>query len=293
MEICNKCYQSNGDGVSKIEFLNHNTIVSCDWLYANLNNEKLIVLDCSLRSNKSGIDPVINNVGIPKTTYFDLLNDFSDASSEWPNTFPSNYQFNKKCQELGINNDSIIVVYDTIGIYSSPRVWWMFQTMGHHNVFVLDGGLPAWTAREFAIPEFPNSSFRKGNFKGVKDVSRIKDFQFMKAYAPICTVQVLDARSKGRFDGLVPEPREGIKSGSIPYSVNIPFDDVLKDGYLKSKKELTEIFGVVSENKRPKVFTCGSGLTACILLLAAKHIGIQDLNIYDGSWTEWATKTQL
>jgi thiosulfate/3-mercaptopyruvate sulfurtransferase len=168
----------------------------------------------------------------------------------------------------------------------------MFQTMGHENVFVLDGGLPEWSKQNYPVSTTHKVSQNIGNFQGIKNSEVIKDFHFMKTYAPICTVQVIDARSKGRFDGTAPEPREGLKSGSIPYSINIPFQEVLADGKLKSKDELNDIFEIVKDNDRPKVFTCGSGLTACIILLAAKHIGINDLSIYDGSWTEWATKTQ-
>ena len=290
-ETCEKCYQSHGDGsVSKTNTLD-NTIVSCEWLNQHLTDTNLVVLDASSKSNVSGLKSDLEDVQIPNTRYFDLAKDFSEPGAEFPNTFPSAEQFNASCQQLGINKDSVIVVYDNLGIFNSPRVWWMFLAMSHHNIYVLNGGLPAWVSKGFATELKTEKTYPKGDFEGVKVLPQIKDFQFMETYAPLGTVQVVDARSKGRFDGTAPEPREGLRSGSIPYSMNIPFQEVLENGFLKSKSQLEEIFHEVKANKRPKVFSCGSGLTACILLLAAKHIGIDDLSIYDGSWTEWATKT--
>ncbi len=267
-----------------------NTIVSCEWLLENLNNKNLVILDASPQTNKSGLQAETDNVFIPNARHFNLAKDFSDVNAEFPNTFPSEHQFNTNSQKLGVNQDSIIVVYDNLGIYSSPRVWWMFQSMGHENVFVLNGGLPEWIKKDYPVNNSLHETFEKGSFQGKLDTSVIKDYTFMQSNASTCTSQVIDARSKGRFEGTAPEPREGLKSGAIPYSINIPFQEVIKGGCLKSKEELKEIFKKVISNKQPKIFSCGSGLTACIILLAAKHIGISDLHIYDGSWTEWATK---
>ena len=269
-----------------------NTIVNSKWLLENLYNKNLVILDASPKSNKSGLTSESENTFISNARHFDLAKDFIDTKAEFPNTFPSEHQFNANSQKLGINQDSIIVVYDNLGVYTSPRVWWMFQSMGHENVFVLDGGLPEWLKNGSPTSDKLREDYERGNFQGKIDKEVIKDFQFIQENASSNTSLVIDARSKGRFEGTAPEPREGLKSGAIPYSINIPFQEVLKDGCLKSKEELKEIFKEVISNKQPKVFSCGSGLTACIILLAAKHIGISDLHIYDGSWTEWATKVK-
>ncbi len=293
-QICNKCYQSDGDCDDPISsHTKNNTTVSCEWLLQNLNNKHLILLDASPKNNKSGLTSDVSNKHIPNSRYFDLVNDFSDTTAEFPNTFPSTEQFNANCQKLGINQDSIIVVYDNLGIYTSPRVWWMFQTMGHQDVYVLDGGLPEWIRNQYATVDFLSESSGLGNFKGVKNTYNIKSFEFIQTFGLDASIHLVDARSKGRFEGTTPEPREGLKSGAIPYSTNIPFQEVLDGGKLKSKQQLAAIFKDVINRDHPIVFSCGSGLTACVLLLAAKHIDIDDVAIYDGSWTEWATKNNL
>lgn len=267
------------------------TIVTSQWLFENRNNPNLIILDASVKKvtddNNSS-----KNIRIKGARYFDLKNNFSDKTSDFPNTFPSVQQFEAESQKLGINNSSIIVVYDNLGNYSSPRVWWMLKVMGHQNVFVLDGGLPNWIENGFPTEKITPQQCQVGNFKAKFESERVKNYEFIKSNLKNKTSLVIDARSKGRFNGTAPEPREGLKSGSIPNSVNIPFGDVLSYGKFKSEEELKAIFSKLNPKNKELIYSCGSGLTACIILLASELALPNKTSVYDGSWTEWAQKEQ-
>jgi thiosulfate/3-mercaptopyruvate sulfurtransferase len=256
-------------------------IVSSQWLFENLNNPNLIILDASQKAITSD-NEIKNRLQIAGSRFFDLKNNFSDSSSDLPNTLPNTAQFELESQKLGINSSSIIVVYDNLGIYSSPRVWWMFKTMGHQNIFVLNGGLPDWIKNDFPTEEKQPQQLELGNFKAHLNSENVKDFNFIKANLNNSNQIIIDARSSGRFNGTAPEPRAGLRSGSIPNSFNIPFGDVLKNGKYKSKDELKAIFSEINPEKKALIYSCGSGLTACIILLP------NSTSVYDGSWTEWA-----
>jgi len=263
-------------------------LVTSQWLFENLNHTELIILDASQKVITS---PKVNpneNLRIKGARYFDLKNNFSDKSADFPNTLPNAAQFEAECQKLGINESNLIVVYDNQGIYSSPRVWWMLKSMGHKNVAVLNGGLPDWLENEYPTEEIKSQQYEIGNFKAKLNSSAVKDYNYIKANTQSQQALVIDARSEGRFNGTASEPREGLRSGSIPNSINIPFGEVILNGKYKSEDELREIFTpLISENKE-LVYSCGSGLTACILLLASELIIPNKTAIYDGSWTEWA-----
>jgi thiosulfate/3-mercaptopyruvate sulfurtransferase len=262
-------------------------IVSSQWLLENLNHPDLIILDASQKAITSD-NEIKNSLQIAGSRYFDLKNNFSDSSSDLPNTLPNTAQFELESQKLGINSSSIIVVYDNLGIYSSPRVWWMFKTMGHQNVFVLNGGLPDWIKNDFPTEEKQPQQLELGHFKAHLNSENVKDFNFIKANLNNSNQIIIDARSSGRFNGTAPEPRAGLRSGSIPNSFNIPFGDVLKNGKYKSKDELKAIFSEINPEKKTLIYSCGSGLTACIILLAGELVLPNSTSVYDGSWTEWA-----
>ena len=222
--------------------------------------------------------------------FFDLENKFSDLKSDMPNTLPNQKDFQKESRALGINNDSNIVVYDNLGIYTSPRVRWMFKAMGHNNVAVLDGGLPEWVRNGYAIEDIEVAIYQAGNFTS-DPVHDLKwDMHDVLQNIEAKTAIVVDARSAGRFNGTAPEPREGLRSGNIPHSLSLPWGAVQNKGKMKTKKELSAIFEDLEIDERPMVFTCGSGLTACIINLAAEIVLDNPMSIYDGSWTEWAQK---
>lgn len=256
-------------------------IVSSSWLNSNLQDPNLILLDAS--------QPVNTEVKIEGTRTFDIKNVFSDTSSDLPNTFPDAKEFEKECQQLGINSSSKIVVYDSKGIFSSPRVWWMFKTMGYQNIAVLDGGLPEWVAQGHETVESKATQSERGNFKPYFNHKMITNCHFVESNIESQQSILIDARSAGRFNGTTPEPRAGLRGGHIPNSINLPYTEVLENGKFKSPTVLKKIFDNLNIKEQPLVFTCGSGITACIILLASEMANIKnEKSVYDGSWTEWA-----
>lgn len=262
-------------------------LVSAQWLFEQLENPKLVILDASPSSNKSNLVPEFTSIKIKGARIFDSENVFVDSEKEVPNMFPTEEKFTKECQRLGINNDSLIVVYDNLGIYMSPRVWWMFKSMGHKNIAVLDGGLSAWKKLNFPYEDYNQAKVSKGNFIASYQENYVKEASFILKNIKTETCAVVDARSTGRFLGELPEPRENMQSGHIPNSKNIPFRNVLNNGFMKPKDELKMVFKEVLDEKKPLVFTCGSGVTACIILLASELISDTEKYLYDGSWVEW------
>ena len=269
-----------------------NLIVDVNWLKEHLNDPNLIILDSSPKSAITG-ESGASNKYIPGARKFNLKEDFSDKQGEFPNTFPSIEQFTQGVRNLGINKDAFIIVYDNIGVYTSPRVWWMFKVMGHESVAVLDGGLPSWLEQGNDVVDELVSDFGSGNFEASLNSSWVKSYEEILENTTFCEFNILDARSSGRFKGIDPEPREWLKSGAIPNSMNIPYKDVLNGTRLKPKAELEEIFAEARSSGKEIVYSCGSGLTACIVLLAGRLAGIKSMNVYDGSWTEWAEKQGL
>ena len=266
----------------------NNSLVSVQWLAENLDAENLVILDASMppvtavSDKKTREEPAY----IPGTRRFDFDKEIRDKESHLPHMMPSPEMFTDESQKLGINKDSAMVAYDNAGIYASPRAWWMFRAMGHRQVAVLDGGLPAWIKAGFTtVSKLEDLPKQRGDF-----VSQPQDEFFSDSADVFIALHdhnfvVMDARSEGRFKGVEPEPRPGLRLGHMPHSVNIPFTSVLEDGGLASKAKLHSIFDKYKDKKM--IFSCGSGVTASILALAADQAEYKDLSVYDGSWSEW------
>lgn len=267
-------------------------IISAEQLKEELENENLIILDCSTKSNKTGIESKYQNIKIKGARYFDLKNDFSKKKSKFPNTLPNPNQFEINARKIGINKSSYVVLYDDIGIYTSARAWWMFKIMGHKNVSVLNGGLPEWMHKNFPIQKNYSSVYVKGNFKSDFQRNMISDIENVKSNLNNKNSVLIDARTPGRFSGKEEEPRKNLRSGNIPNSINIPFEYVLNAGKFKEKSELKLIFKKVNIESKELIFSCGSGVTACIVYLASELILKNKKSVYDGSWTEWASLVQ-
>ena len=266
-------------------------LVSITWLNSNIGAPNLIILDATIPKVTGG-DTLINKEQIPTSRFFDLKNKFSDVTAPFPNTFPSEEQFTKSTQELGINIDSAIVIYDEQGIYSSPRAWWLFKAFGHDNVAVLDGGFPAWKNANFEVEVKHCYQGKSGNFKASYRPEFMKFFEDVKKESQDKNHLIIDARSESRFKCLEPEPRAGLRMGTIPNSVNIPFEDLLVGQQFKSENELKQVFQKFAKEDDNLTFSCGSGITACVLALGAEMAGYKHLSVYDGSWTEWGTLVQ-
>lgn len=263
-------------------------LVSVNWLNSNLSEPNLIILDATIPKVTGG-DVSKSEEQIPTSRFFDLKTKFSDVSAPFPTTFPSEEQFTKSTQELGINNDSAIVIYDDQGIYSSPRAWWLFKAFGHDNVAVLDGGYPAWKKANFKVENKHNYKGKNGDFEAKYRPNLMKFFQDVKKESLDKNHLIIDARSEARFKCLEPEPRAGLRMGTIPNSVNIPFEDLLTGQQFKSEKELKQVFQKFAKEGDNLTFSCGSGITACVLALGAELSGFKNLSVYDGSWTEWGS----
>lgn len=259
-------------------------LVSVNWLHNNLNAKNMIVLDGTI--NKVFDE---SHQQIPNTKLFDIKNKFSDISAEFPSTFPSEEQFKQSARELGIHKDSAVVVYDDKGIYSSARVWWLFKAFGFDNVAVLDGGFPAWKKAGYSTANMKPYIGEFGDFETNFKPNLMVFFDGVVLASETKSHKIIDARSQARFNSLEPEPRVGLRMGTIPNSVNLPFEDLLKNNQFISDESVSLKFQKLAKKDDPIIFSCGSGLTACVLALGATMAGYKNLAVYDGSWTEWGS----
>lgn len=262
------------------------SLVSVKWLAENLSAENLILFDASMKP----IVPVPNAAPetpayIPGSLRFDFDNVLCDHNTSLPHMMPSPEFFTEEMQKMGVNEDSAIVAYDKVGLYSSPWARWMFLVMGHTQVAVLDGGLPAWVQAGYeTVPTLATPKGR-GNFASQPQGELIVDSKDVLQALTDFAYSVIDARSAERFKGQAPEPRAGLRGGHMPGAVNIPYTSVLENGKLLSKSKLQSILEPYRNKKL--IFSCGSGVTASLVALAAEQAGLKDLAVYDGSWSEW------
>jgi thiosulfate/3-mercaptopyruvate sulfurtransferase len=226
---------------------------------------------------------------IPGAVYFDI-DEISDHGSTLPHMLPPPEAFALHMRRLGIGNDATIVVYDGAGLFSAPRVWWTFRVFGANEVFVLDGGLPKWRAENRPI-EVGMTVRQPANFKPKFDKELVADLDRVEQALNSRSAQVVDVRPAARFRGKAPEPREGVRSGHMPGSMNVPASDLMENGTLASPEKIRaalEAGGVDPE--RPVIASCGSGVSAAVLWLALDAIGKPPQALYDGSWSDWGTR---
>lgn len=266
-------------------------LVSVNWLDDHLHDSKLLIFDASM-NKVSSIETTYSTLQIPTSQFFDIKNVFSDVNAIFPNTVPSESKFSEEARKLGVNSDSYIVVYDDKGIYSSARAWYLFKAFGFQNVAVLNGGLPKWKSVGYKLEKRKVQQIKEGNFTAVYDASKFKFFDDIQKSSNNENYLIIDARSEDRFKGILEEPRKDLRSGSIPNSVNIPYSKLLDGGSYKSIDSIQKEFNKINAKNQHLVFTCGSGVTACVLALGAELIGKSNNSVYDGSWTEYGTLTK-
>ena len=272
-------------------------LVNTDWLRKNLLSDNIKILDCSWHmpnSERSG-KLEFEACHIPGSIFFDI-DEFSDKKSTFPHTVLPDDKFSQMISDLGISNQDHIVVYDTLGIFSSPRVWWMFNYYGHNQISILDGGLIKWCKEKKEIESGKGKKYSKTTFKVNENHSLLKTYEDIKKNISNNSFQILDARSKGRFEGIDAEPRKNLRSGSITNSINLPWNECIDPDSkcFLGKPALEQKFKSLKINdSQPIVFSCGSGISACVIGKAFNIINNKPVNIYDGSWTEWATKEGL
>lgn len=274
-----------------------NTLVSVDWLLEHLDDSNVIVLDASYHLPTAKRDPDAEFVKqhIPGALRFDI-DEISDHDAELPHMLPTADQFDEAMQDLGVGAGMQVIVYDSLGLFSAARAWWMFRYFGHDDVAILDGGLPAWINAGQAVesgrgrvipPPYPFKSQVHSNW--VVDAQDLLDNINSNEYL------VLDARANPRFRGEAAEPRPGMRAGHIPGSANVPFSDLLdaESGCFQSSEVVRERFAEAGVDHRPVVVSCGSGVTACVLALGLELAGLPEPKLYDGSWSEWGGRDDL
>lgn len=268
--------------------------VSTSWLAENSNAPNLAVIDGTFFMPNEGRDAKAEYLSghIPGAVFFDI-DAIADHSSGLPHMLPQPAVFAAEMGKLGLSENMRFVVYDATGLMGAARVWWTLRIFGARDVRILEGGLPRWRAEGRALEagpvQRPPAVFTPSfNHSGVADALTVKRASETGA------AQIVDARASGRFKGETPEPRPGLRSGHIPQSVNVPWGEVVAEGRLKPAAGVEAAFTKAGVDlERPVITTCGSGVTAAILLLALESIGKSGVVLYDGSWSEWGARPDL
>ncbi|MDD9663142.1 3-mercaptopyruvate sulfurtransferase [Klebsiella pasteurii] len=269
--------------------------VAADWLAEHIDDPEIQIIDARMAppgQEQRNLNAEYQAGHIPGAVFFDI-EALSDHTSPLPHMMPRAEAFAVAMRELGVSSDKHLVVYDEGNLFSAPRAWWMLRTFGVERVSIVAGGLEGWRRDELpleqGLPELPEGEFDV-NF----DPQVIKRLTDVLLVSHEGSAQIVDARPAGRFNGLVAEPRPGLRSGHIPGALNVPWNELVINGELKTTDELNEIFARQGiDFERPIIASCGSGVTAAVVVLALTTLGVNGVSLYDGSWSEWGARTDL
>jgi thiosulfate/3-mercaptopyruvate sulfurtransferase len=269
-------------------------LVSTEWLAKHLGEPDLRVVDGTWHMPQLGRDARAEyaQAHIPGAVFFDI-DRIADRTTALPHMLPTAETFAAAVGALGIGSGDRVIVYDVRGVVSAARVWWTFRAFGHDRVAVLDGGLRAWKAEGRALEAAEPAPPRR-EFRATLRPELVRDLDAMRRNLSTRAEQVLDARSRGRFEGTEPEPRAGLRGGHIPGSLNLPYETLYRpDGTLLPPDALrSALLAAGVDLDRAVTTTCGSGVTASVLALALHLVGHPRVAVYDGSWTEWAGSSE-
>ncbi|CCN82114.1 putative 3-mercaptopyruvate sulfurtransferase [Vibrio nigripulchritudo SFn27] len=269
-------------------------LVTPEWVSQRINDQKVVILDASLDLMIPGAPEPANAGYIPGSLRFDYDKVVYDKSSPLPHMLPPEHEFQAHARAMGIDTDSVVVVYDQAGTYASPRAWWMFKTMGFDSVYLLEGGLRAWINAGYKTQCALSTPIGSGNFIAKLNEDLVYSSRDILNSISRENAYTFDARPRARYEGNVTEPRPGVRSGRIPGSHSLPFGELMNGDRFKPVSELTHLFNNWDINSESQlIFSCGSGVTAAILALAAYEVGFEKFSVYDGSWTEWGQRIEL
>lgn len=272
-----------------------NFLVSTGWLALRLQSPDVAVIDASwhLPATRRDAMAEYEEGHIPGARFYDL-DAGSAPGNALPHMLPTAEKFTRDMKALGVDNKNTVVVYDAAGLFSAARLWWMLNTFGNRNVMVLDGGLPKWKREGHSLEQGKSIASPATAFTAQFDAKRVKSSTEVASALAKGTAQVADARSPSRFRGEEPEPRPGVKPGHMPGAINVHYSGLFNnDGTFKKGAALRQAFEAAGiDLKRPVIASCGSGVTASILMLGLAELGIKDASLYDGSWAEWGASDQ-
>ena len=271
-----------------------NQLIEIDWLKKNFNDQKIKIIDGTWHMPAANMNAfeIFKQKHIPNAIFIDLEK-ISNQNSELPHMMPDEEYFSKKISSYGIKNNDHLIIYDTYGIFSAARIWFMFNAFGHEKVSILNGGLPLWIQSGGKVSDRINK-LDSSNYKAELNKSFIISYKEILDNLSTNKYQIVDARSPDRFSGLSDEPRPGMKSGHIPNSKNLFFNDLIDQNTKKiiKKENIEKLINEAGiDLNKDTICSCGSGVTACILKFAFELLDKnKNIKIYDGSWSEWGTK---